>query len=192
VTSTLIQTAIVHAQFEVIHPFKDGNGRIGRVLIPLFLYQQRTLATPMFYLSEYLEANREEYYEHLKGISRRDDWLGWITFFLVGVEKQAAANSRKVRAMLKLYDQMKSKISEITRSQFSIVVLDEIFKNPIFQSNVFAEQLGLNKRTSATLLKQLRDAGILTTLKEASGRRAAVLAFPSLLNIAEGYEVLPE
>ena len=70
----LLQTAVVHAQFELLHPFKDGNGRIGRILIPLFLYQKKKLSQPMFYLSSYLEANREEYYVRLQDIPREGDW----------------------------------------------------------------------------------------------------------------------
>lgn len=77
----LLQTAVVHAQFELLHPFKDGNGRIGRILIPLFLYQKRALSQPMFYLSEYLEHHREEYYQRLRAISSEGDWNGWIGFF---------------------------------------------------------------------------------------------------------------
>src|SRR5690606_1376666 len=90
----LIQTAIVHAQFEMIHPFKDGNGRIGRLLIPLYLYQKKVLGTPMFYLSEYLELHREDYYGHLQGISQRGDWGDWIAFFLAAVADQAAKNTQ--------------------------------------------------------------------------------------------------
>ena len=85
---TLIQCAVVHAQFELIHPFKDGNGRIGRLLIPLFLYQKKALKSPMFYVSEYMESNREEYYSRLKGISRDGDWTGWVEFFLDAVESR--------------------------------------------------------------------------------------------------------
>lgn len=77
----LAQTAIVHAQFELIHPFKDGNGRIGRLVIPLFLYSKQRLSSPMFYLSGYLEAHRDEYYERLKRIYQEGDWTGWIEFF---------------------------------------------------------------------------------------------------------------
>jgi len=80
----LIQTAVVHAQFELLHPFKDGNGRIGRILIPLFLYQKRALSQPMFYLSEYLENHRDEYYARLKAISSDDNWNDWLVFFAGG------------------------------------------------------------------------------------------------------------
>ena len=91
----LVQAAVVHAQFELIHPFKDGNGRIGRLIIPLFLYQKRALASPMFYPSEYLESHRELYYERLRGISQDGDWTGWIEFFLDAVDGTGALQHRE-------------------------------------------------------------------------------------------------
>ena len=97
---TLVQSAIVHAQFELIHPFKDGNGRIGRLMIPLFLYQKRALASPMFYLSEYLESHRELYYARLRAISQDGDWTGWIEFFLDAIIAQAHSNTDKVREIM--------------------------------------------------------------------------------------------
>lgn len=99
----LIQTAVVHAQLELLHPFKDGNGRIGRILIPLFLYQKRALSQPMFYLSEYLENHRDEYYERLKAISAEQDWDGWIAFFLRATVEQAGQNTRRVETIRSLY-----------------------------------------------------------------------------------------
>ena len=78
----LVQLAIVHAQFELIHPFLDGNGRVGRILVPLFLNEKEILHEPMFYLSSYLEKNRGEYYARSENISKEDDWEGWINFFL--------------------------------------------------------------------------------------------------------------
>lgn len=186
----LIQVAVVHAQFELIHPFKDGNGRIGRVLIPLFLYQRRALASPMFYLSEYLEAHRDVYYDRLGGISRDGDWLGWLSFFLEAVAVQAEANCVRVRNILALYDRMKVTVTTATRSQYAMAVLDAIFDRPIFQSTDFVDKLGINKVTAAALLRQLRAAGVLVPLREASGRRAAVLAFRELLNAAEGLVIL--
>ena len=91
----LVQLAIVHAEFESLHPFLDGNGRIGRILIPLFLYDRKLLHAPMFYLSEYLEANRQQYYDGLLAVSRDDDWTGWCVFFLRAIQKQAAENETK-------------------------------------------------------------------------------------------------
>jgi Fic family protein len=85
----LVQLAVIHAQFELIHPYVDGNGRLGRIIIPLILYGKKVLSSPMFYLSAYLETHREEYYERLNAISRERDWTGWITFFLKAVIEQA-------------------------------------------------------------------------------------------------------
>ena len=77
----IVQAALIHAQFELIHPFDDGNGRIGRILIPLFLVRRGSLVSPSLYISEYLEAHRDEYYQRLENISGKGDWLGWIKFF---------------------------------------------------------------------------------------------------------------
>lgn len=185
----LLQAAVVHAQFELLHPFRDGNGRIGRLLIPLFLFQKKVLAGPSFYLSEYLEANRDLYYHHLQGISRQGDWTSWIAFFLEGVHVQAGKNIHRLMAIHQLYDKMKSRVKESTRSQHAITILDALFLRPIFQSSDFVDRTGIPKQTAAPLLKMLRDQGIVTVVREASGRRAAVLAFGELLNIAEGKEI---
>ncbi len=186
----LVQTAIVHAQFELIHPFKDGNGRIGRLLIPLFLFQKRALASPMFYLSEYLETNRDLYYARLRDISQAGDWNGWIEFFLGAIVEQARGNTARVRAMLELYGDMKRQITELTHSQHAISVLDTLFDRPIFQASEFVERSGIPKQTAQPILRKLRDAGILHPLREHLGRQSAVFAFRDLLNCAEGREVL--
>lgn len=185
----LIQTALVHAQFELIHPFKDGNGRIGRLLIPLFLFYKKRLSEPMFYLSEFLENHRDEYYKHLQGISGDGKWNEWIAFFLKCVIQQAKINTSKVRQTLALYDDMKDRISKITHSQYSIHLLDSIFDHPIFKTSDIVKRTGIAKQTVMPLLKQLRDANVLTVVREARGRRPAILAFSHLLNIAEGRDV---
>ena len=190
----LLQTAVVHAQFELLHPFKDGNGRIGRILIPLFLYQKRALSQPMFYLSEYLENNRESYYFHLKAISAEGDWNGWIAFFLKAMVTQAAQNSTRVTAIQALYEEMKLSIQTATHSQYSVHVLDAIFSKPIFRSSDLSSQLfkefGIHEKTTPGLLRQMKEAGILRELQASSGRRPATLCFPGLVNLAEGREVL--
>lgn len=190
----LLQVAVIHAQFELLHPFKDGNGRIGRLLIPLFLFQKKTLSQPMFYLSEYLESNREEYYQRLKAISENGDWNGWILFFLKAITMQAKQNSTRVRSIMSLYEKSKAQIQEITHSQYSLYLLDAIFSKPIFQVSdlvkVLNKECGVHEKTTPDLLRKLKDAGILRELKPASGRRSAVLCFPSLINRAEGREAL--
>ena len=186
----LVQTAIIHAQFELLHPFLDGNGRIGRLLIPLFLFQKRALASPMFYLSEYLESNRDLYYARLRGISRDNDWNSWIEFFLGAIEDQARSNTQRVRDILSLYENMKGRITDLTRSPYAIAVLDTLFDRPVFQSGDFVQRSGIPKQSALPFLRKLREAGILHTLREKSGRRSAILAFRDLLNYAEGRDVL--
>lgn len=185
----LVQASIMHAQFELLHPFKDGNGRIGRLLIPIFLFQKKLLAKPMFYLSAYLEANRAEYYYRLRKISENDDWNGWIVFFLKAVTEQADTCGERVNRIIQLYNDMKRRIQELTHSQYVIQILDFMFDRPIFQASSIAPMTGIKKPTVDPLLRVLKEEGILKTIREAKGRKSAVLAFPALLNIAEGRKV---
>src|SRR3546814_14521810 len=111
----ILQPAVAQAQFEILHPFKDGNGRIGRMLIPLLLYQRGALSRPMFYMSEYLESHRREYYDRLLYITENRDWHGWVTYFLNAVVIQAEANLNKVRQLRYLYEETKRPVIEIAR-----------------------------------------------------------------------------
>jgi Fic family protein len=188
----LVQTAIVHAQFELLHPFNDGNGRIGRLLIPLFLYQKKKISRPIFYISGYLEHHREEYYARLKAISQKRDWNGWIEYFLRAVAHEAKFNSDKVKSVLSLYDEMKSVIPELTRSQNSIQILDAIFHQPIFSSTDFVERVGINSKTARLHLRQLKQAEVIKELTPSKGASPAVLYFPKLLYITEGRRVIPD
>lgn len=187
---SLLQLAVVHAQFELLHPFLDGNGRIGRLLIPLFLYQKKKLAMPMFYLSSYLESNRDEYYLRLSNISQNNDWNGWIEFFLKAIAVQSIENSTKVKDIQNLYEEMKQEIVSITHSQYSIQILDALFERPIFKTSDLAKSIEIPKQTLMPLIRLVKESGFLTTIQKASGSRGAILAFPQLLNIAEGKNVL--
>lgn len=182
----LAQTAIVHAQFELLHPFKDGNGRIGRLLIPLTLYAKGRLSSPMFYLSGYLESHRDEYYQRLSAISKDNDWTGWIAFFLRAIIEQAQTNLACVRNIMGLYERTKNQVQQLTHSQHSVKLVDTLFDRPIFRVSDFVERSGINKPTLHGLLRQLQQPdGPLITLREGAGRRPAVYAFPELLNICE-------
>lgn len=186
----LAQSAIVHAQFELIHPFKDGNGRIGRLLIPLFLFSKKRLIRPMFYLSDYMERNRDEYYARLKAISSEGDWTGWIIFYLTAVVEQAKINNAKTRAIMNLYEDTKTRVREITRSQYSMQLVDSFFAQPIFVVTQLCARTGIPKASAHSLLKQLENAGVIITLRAGSGNRSAMLVFPELLDLAEGREVV--
>jgi len=189
----LLQTAVVHAQFELLHPFKDGNGRIGRILIPLFLYQKKVLSQPMFYLSEYLEANRDEYYERLTAISAVGDWNGWIAFFLQAISLQARINGQRVQAIMALHERLKHQIRDLTHSQYTVYLLDALFSRPLFRTSDLIVQLEkdyqVHPKTTPGLLRQLRKAGVLKEIQPAAGRRAAVLCFHELLLLTEGQDI---
>ncbi len=144
----------------------------------------------MFYMSEYLETQRDIYYGRLRAISEKKDWNGWVEFFLIAVTKQAKHNSEKVKQILQLYNSMKEKISALTRSQYAIQVLDFLFDRPIFTPSDAIKKSNIPKPTFMPILKQLQQAGILKVLREARGRSPAVLAFADLVNIVEGHKVL--
>lgn len=186
----LVQLAIVHAEFESLHPFLDGNGRLGRMLVPLFLWQTALIRRPMFYISAYFEARRDAYYDALLAVSRDDDWTGWCTFFLGAVQSQAEDNLGKAQGILALYEEMKRRVPEMTRSQYAIRALDWIFERPIFRTTDFLTTAGLPEPTARRILGVLQNEEVLRVLLPASGRRAAVLAYPALLAIAEGSEVV--
>ncbi len=184
----LLQLAILHAEFESLHPFLDGNGRLGRMLIPLFLYQTKNIQQPMFYISAYLESHRDEYYERLLAVSRDNDWTGWCAFFLQVIRVQAEENLAKAQAILDLYNRMKIYFAELTHSQYAIHALDWVFERPIFKSAEFVRESNIPKPTAFKIIGLLKENGVLTVLQEGSGRRSAVLAYTELLNVAEGYD----
>jgi Fic family protein len=181
----LVQSAVVHAQFELLHPFRDGNGRIGRLLIPLFLYSKKRLSSPMFYLSAYLEAHRDTYYARLQAISRDEDWTGWICFFLTAIAEQARLNASRTRAIMRLHESMKARVRDIARSQHTAQLVDALFDRPIFRISDFSRRTGIPKPSLHNLLRQLEEAAIIRTLRPAAGRRPSILVFPELLAIAE-------
>jgi Fic family protein len=185
----LIQTAIIHAQFELIHPFNDGNGRIGRLLIPLYLYSKQVLVNPTFYLSGHLEEKRDEYIGRLAAISGEGDWQGWIKFFLGAIVHQAKRNSEQVTEILKLYEAMKTAVQRTTHSQFSAAMVDGLFSLPVFNTKSLEQTTGIPKQTLLLMVRQLKEANILLTLREGAGRRSAIHTFPELINITEGREV---
>jgi Fic family protein len=185
----LVQLAVLHAEFEAIHPFMDGNGRMGRLLVPLFLVYKGLLGSPDFYISAYLESRREEYYERLLAVSRDGDWTGWCAFFLQALIAQARDNEAKARAILDLYQSKKGWITEQTHSQYAVRALDWFFHRPIFKTSDFMTSADIPRPTANRIVRIVRDAGLLLELRPSSGRRAAILAFTELLNLAEGGSV---
>ena len=182
----LVQLAILHAEFEALHPFLDGNGRLGRLLVPLILWQRGQISEPTFYVSAFFEQHRDEYYDGLLAVSRDGDWTGWCSFFLGAVQAQAEDNLTKAREILELYEKMKGRLAEIVRSRFAILALDAIFVNPVFSSRQFAAEVGCAESTSRRMLDALCEHNILTVISSGRGRRGSILAFGGLLEIVEG------
>lgn len=179
----LVQLAIVHAQFELLHPFLDGNGRIGRILIPLFLYEKKLISNPSFYISGFFDLERDAYYDYLGNISKNNAWDDWIDFFLQGIIFQAEAQSVLAKQIMKLYEEMKSCIAEMTRYYFVIKIIDFIFSNPIFKGTSFVSATNIPKATASRLLKTLIEGNILSPVREKTGRAGQIYRFESLLKI---------
>lgn len=187
--SKLIQMAILHAEFEALHPFLDGNGRLGRMLIPLFFTNIGLIQSPMFYISAYFEANKDQYYERLRNVSAAGDWTGWCRFFLEAVIFQANANREQAMKILELYNTKKSLIPDMAKSSYGITALDMLFARPVFTVADIVNSNGLPPATMRRIVKIFKDAGWIIPLKAASGRRSEIMAFPELLNITEGREI---
>lgn len=181
----LVRTANLHAEFEALHPFLDGNGRMGRMIVPLFLWKRKLIRRPTFYISAYIEANRDIYYEKLLSVSRDDDWTGWCQFFLNSLRIQAENNFSKAQNILALYDNTKPRIVAATRSQYTIHALDWIFRHPIFSTSNFVTRAGIPKPSAHRISAKLLEHGIVSELRAPVGRRSRILVFSELLDVVE-------
>jgi Fic family protein len=160
----LIQCAIVHEHFEAIHPFLDGNGRIGRLLITLFLMERNRLSKPLLYLSSYIEQHKREYYELLQRIRTDGDWSSWIRYFLVAVRDTARAAIDQSQAILELRDRYRTKLEKNHRA---LSLVDSLFINPYTTVARAAKQLGVAAPTAQKTIDQLVKAKLIV---EKTGR----------------------
>ena len=177
----LVQAGVAHYQFEAIHPFMDGNGRIGRLLIPLFLYRRKLLSYPLLYISEYFEERRREYYDLLSDVSERGDWESWLRFFLSALSTQSIKTQAAVLKILALYESLKGKITTVN-SIYAIFLLDIIFTAPVVSFVSIKKRLKTKShQTIYNLLAKFIKLGI---LREISGRRRnRTFVFEQLLRI---------
>ena len=188
----LVQLAMLHGQFEIIHPFVDGNGRIGRILIPLFLFEKGLLSRPVFYLSAYIEEHKDEYIAGLGALSSKQQphaWNSWVKFFLKAVTEQAKKNLNSARQIIDLYERSKAEIIRITHSRHAVPLLDILFERPVFSPGQLEGRSGMpSKQMIMSMLGRLKNADILVVTRESSGRRPQILAFRELVNLSEGQE----
>ena len=180
-TEILIRTAIAHLEFEALHPYKDGNGRIGRMIIPLMLWQSGAICEPHFYVSEYFEKHKDEYIDLMRAVSESDAWTDWVLFFLIALEARARQNLNKAEQIRALYEEMKERFRDVLSSRWTITALDFIFTRPVFRNNVFTCRSGIPAPTAHKFNRSLLDAGLLRTLVPSAGRRPAMYAFEPLI-----------
>lgn len=179
----LLETAISHVEFEALHPFQDGNGRVGRMLVTLLLWRKGLISQPHFYVSGYLEENKDEYVERMRRVSSHGEWTEWCIFFLKALENQAVRNLEITEEIRTLYEEMKIKYAEVLSSKWSIQAQDYIFSNPIFQNAKFVEDSGISRPSARKFARMLEHAGLLRLIRPASGPQSAVYAFEPLLKL---------
>jgi Fic family protein len=165
----LLHCGLVHAQFETIHPFLDGNGRVGRLLITFLLCQQGILGRPLLYLSYYLKAHRAEYYDRLNAVRHDGAWEGWLKFFLRGVHEVSQLATRTARAILQLREQHRQAIAELVGTGGTAVrLLDYLFEQPIVSVRMVERKLDCAYVTASRLVDQFASLGL---LKETTGQQ---------------------
>lgn len=165
----LIHIGLLHSQFETIHPFLDGNGRVGRLLITFLLTEWEILAKPLLYLSIFFKRNQDEYYARLQDVRDKGDWEGWLLFFIDGVFETARTSTATVRAILDLRESDRSKISEMGgRAANAYRLHDHLFSSPVVNARTTEEVLDVSQPTANKLLGELEALGILV---EYTGRQ---------------------
>lgn len=157
----LVRAAIMHAQFETIHPFMDGNGRVGRILIPLFLYKHHQIALPCFFISEALEHDKYKYYDLLNGIRTRNDWSSWINFFLQVVEQQCSKYIEMVDQINVLYQRDLEKAKSLIRSNKVVDLMNLLYKYPVINTAIVISEIDIPSATATRYMNTLVESRIL-------------------------------
>lgn len=179
----LIKTALAHVEFEALHPFKDGNGRVGRMLITLMLWEAKVISAPHFYISGYLEERKDDYIHLMRQVSKNNQWTSWCKFFLEAITAQAKRNLEVATKISDLYEEMKPIFSDVLSSRYSINALDFIFANPVFRNSKFTTNSGIPSHSAAKFSPLLANRGILDVVIPASGRRPAMYRFEPMMKL---------
>lgn len=179
----LIKTAVVHLEFEALHPFQDGNGRIGRMLITLMLWHSKLITAPHFYISGYFEEHKNRYIDLMRSVSQTGNWNEWIIFFLTAVEKQAIHNLDIAESIRQLYEEMKIQFSDLLKSQYVLPLLDFVFTYPVFRNSNLTKKTDIKPATANRLTKVLQEQGILHILEEGAGRKPTLYSFEKLMHL---------
>ena len=179
----LFKVGVAHIEFEALHPFNDGNGRIGRLLITLLLWNYGLINKPHFYISTFFENHKAEYIDLMRRVSQDNDWTSWTAFFLRAIAEQAENNMKTAARIMALYESMKVPFRDISGSKGHIAVQDSIFENPVFKNSQLIKRSGMPKHVATRFTRLLLEGGLLRELRPASGRRGAVFMFEPLMEI---------
>lgn len=165
----LIHCGLAHAQFETIHPFLDGNGRMGRLLITFLLCERRVLHKPLLYLSYFLKAHRAEYYDRLMAVRNAGDWEGWLRFFLRGVHAVSTTSTETARSILDMRERHRVHITErLSNSANALKLLDYLFQRPMVSASEAKQVMEVSYVTASNVIGKLEEAGL---LKEITGQK---------------------
>ncbi|RMF92821.1 MAG: Fic family protein [Candidatus Schekmanbacteria bacterium] len=164
----LINIALIHYQFETIHPFNDGNGRIGRILTVMLLHKYGLLSKPLLYLSAYFEKNRSEYYRLLLAVSQKGEWEKWIRFFLRGISEQSRDVVERINLLLSIRQRYRNKLQAVRSSALLLKLIDDLFANPAITVSRVAESCNITPRAAQKNIDKLLAEGI---LKEITGKK---------------------
>ena len=165
----LVKIALIHSQFETIHPFLDGNGRIGRLLITFYLFWQEILSKPLLYLSFYLKKNRAEYYDLLMKVRLKGAWEDWITFFLKGISETSEEAAKTAREVIQLKEDLLTRLHKNSISSvYSVKLIDLLFQTPLVNVKDVSGKLNISKEAANELVKKFEKVGV---LKEITGKQ---------------------
>jgi Uncharacterized conserved protein len=167
----LVQCALMHEHFEAIHPFLDGNGRVGRLLITLFLTERGRLTQPLLYLSAYIEAHRSDYYDALLRVRTEGDWESWLLFFLRGVQETAVAAAAQARKIMRIREEYQQLLQDHAKA---LALVDEVLSTPYITVAHAQKVLGVSNPTARTAVSAMVDAGLLAEVGERKWRRLYV------------------
>lgn len=180
----LVQNALLHAQFETIHPFLDGNGRLGRLVLVFFLVARGRLPAPLLYLSAYLERNRDEYYAALQTLRESGDALPWVDLFLAAVETEAVDAVRRAHRIVELRDRYLEVAASLGTAN-AVALVDLICENPVVTTRSIEDRLGVSRPTALRLLRRMAERGVLSE-QEAGARGQRRYVAEDLLGLVAG------
>jgi Fic family protein len=181
----IVDTALIHYQFETIHPFADGNGRVGRILIPIILMQKNLLDSPILYISPYVEEHKDEYIDLLHEVSRSAAWVEWIRFFLRAVRISCDETIITIDRLLELQREYRTRAHQASRSGTAVKIVDSLFERPVLSIPDAANIAGVTYPPAQAAIAKLVEAGILREMGNPIQPKRFIA--PEVVTISAGY-----